>query len=1307
MTRMRERWGVGVFAALVAVGAAPVAPSAVRACDTEIIRAQARQDFPGYSLTAVTPQNGIVTLLFTAQDGRGSWAVALRASGTRLSTSVTNAGLDSAELARVDEPLTKWWQLADLQQALVACCQPTSDDSLGDVGAALHAAAEAALPSHPSGFKWEVTWPFDFHSQVTWMDVGDFFFLALIGGVLAGLLRSRDRLVDRDTSIVVLLTALALLLRFLAHPGPADIREVISETGARRAGWAAFLHMVFSLLPMRDETIWTINRIAGALSVPLLYVVMRRRFPDRIAAIAGAAALAVTPLIVRFSASDMPYIVLCAALLGAVVVYDRYVDNGSTGAMLLSLGLLTAAMQLRPEAPWLSVPAALVAMAGGVPADLPARLKRPSVIIAALIFLGINVICMSWSLDSNNGHSLSGFVLIGSVFGSPWADPSTTPPMLGALVALGAATALLFRYRWAGLLWLAAVLVTVPLYSRVTVRSVIPIDGHLTLAEMAEFAVARYHLPAMYLACGLAGLAVATILALIGRVIGRALPAAGLVAVGIVCVAAAPRVDLLWRMWTPQREFEFFRDGLARVDPGCRVVTMLDIPDAGFIPFRYLRPGMIDAAAFLKDPPAGDCFVYYQGSNCYELDLVPEAERLTFQVNSTCRAMEEKFTLDPIVEAQLPAVPYRAELYARSPLPVGFYRLGGFVRTAGVNNSMGAEVRDDRGAPSPSSRSPWTAGIVILLVAVAAMLSRGQELPASSESASPIHNTSRRTDARWVVYALAIAGSFLFGVSTGVAVELGLAWIVFAVLLVDRELLALDGRVHRASMLALFSFSLLLHWALSSGGPGDLKMNLAAIWSDWSSGVELRWGPAPIVLFRLLGIALGGMTDAKILWCNLTLSSVVPVLLYAIIVRLGISQVAAAAAAFIVAAHPLLIAVSGVLDRQPTYLFAAAGSILALLGFLESGDMRRLLPFVLGAVLATASRPEGAHVLVVCGVALLLAPASPHTRRLAAVALTLLAAAAFGYVRFGIEYGAGLASRTGMGVAFLDPRPLLWTVVFSPEFTPFAWIALWISGLVFAVRRRSAWIAIATVVALHVVWTWTGMYGNFVGYDRQVASARYETILLIPFAIGTALAVDVLLAAPRWVKIPVAVFAAALSAVTFWRPYDTLLRPFTIDYEYRFLKTQALALPNQSHLYILDPPIDDVGFVDASLVGQFVGSGVTFARWSDRKCEELRDDGAATYLYIGSSCAPLVEQPKHPMTADPVRGAAMYRRWLDDCSAIRDRVAGSAVEEIDTPARKMSWYEFRDDTVRLGLYRLTNPSVCTLGWRASSRSDSG
>ncbi len=662
-----------LLAASVAVAAKTYAGPDARSCDLDLIRSRAQQDYPRYRVVDVRAEGGIVTLGFRALEGTASFAIALHASGTRLWTSEVDAGLDAAESRRVSQPVTTWWRVSDVQDTLAACGESLPEASRGDLDSALHAAAQADLARragpgsglHPVPRNVRINW---------WVQLGDVFFMLLAGGVVVGFWRSRSAVMNRDGSMLLALTALALLLRFVAHAGPSDVREVINEAGTRRAGWAALLHVIFSVLPRTDETIWTFNRIVGALSVPVLYAVMRRRFADRTAALAGAAALAVTPLIVRFSASDAPYIPLCAAWLGAIVAYDRWVESGSAGTLALALGLLTAALQLRPEGPWLIVPTTLLAVAGGVPADLRTRLRRPSVVVCALLFVAINALFASLAF-SGNGHYLEGFVLVGSIFGSPWVDPNITPRMLGALVGLGASAALLYRYRRAGVLWLGAVLITFPLSYPVSITSAVPVDGRLVVAEVQQFADARYHIPAMYLACGLAGFGVATGLALIRRLIGRPLPVASAVAVGIVCMAAVPRLDLLWRMWTPQREFEFFRNNLTRVDPECRIVTTVRGEDAGFVPFQYLWPDMVDVADFLATPAAGACFVYYRAGNCYAVDLVPGRDRSTFQINPTCRAVEERFRLEPIAEQSLPAVPYRGEVYARNPLPVGFYRL--------------------------------------------------------------------------------------------------------------------------------------------------------------------------------------------------------------------------------------------------------------------------------------------------------------------------------------------------------------------------------------------------------------------------------------------------------------------------------------------------------------------------------------------------------------------------------------------------------------------------------------------------------
>jgi hypothetical protein len=142
-------------------------------CDTEFVRARAGQDFPGYRIAAVDAHRGIVTLLLRAREGTGAIAVALHASGSQLATSVRGVELKASELARVSEPLSTWWQVTDLQRALVACSESAPVASV-DVQSALRAAADAALP------RTVPPW-FDFLGvEVTWIGVGAGCFLALI-----------------------------------------------------------------------------------------------------------------------------------------------------------------------------------------------------------------------------------------------------------------------------------------------------------------------------------------------------------------------------------------------------------------------------------------------------------------------------------------------------------------------------------------------------------------------------------------------------------------------------------------------------------------------------------------------------------------------------------------------------------------------------------------------------------------------------------------------------------------------------------------------------------------------------------------------------------------------------------------------------------------------------------------------------------------------------------------------------------------------------------------------------------------------
>lgn len=437
----------------------------------------------------------------------------------------------------------------------------------------------------------------------------------------------------------------------------------------------------------------------------------------------------------------------------------------------------------------------------------------------------------------------------------------------------------------------------------------------------------------------------------------------------------------------------------------------------------------------------------------------------------------------------------------------------------------------------------------------------------------------RLGDLVWLAIVGAAAAPFLFNLQFAVTAVLAATWIAFAILLTDARLLEAEDRRERLPLLALFAFALLLRWWWHSGGPGDLHLNLADV---WSSAVDVRWGHAPIALFRVFAVGLGGLRDVHIIWFNLLLGSLLPVLLYAIVAKLGVRRRSALLAAVVVAAHPFLIAFSGVLERQPTYLFAAFGSTLALVACLRNSRGRDFVTFALGAVLAITSRPEGAQVLVVYVAALLLIPAPWRTR----AALGLAGAALLGLAS---AYVHGVLINIASQPFPAGAMALLQSILFSADFTPLAWSAAVGLGLAIGIRRRAAWIGLLILLGLDLTWRWTGMYRMFIDHERQVASARYEALLLLPFVIGLALLADTLRGARPWLRATAAVLFVAATAATWARPANLLLEPFTVDHEYRFLAEHAAALPAGARLYIADPPMDDTGFIDAHLVGRFTG----------------------------------------------------------------------------------------------------------------------
>ena len=410
--------------------------------------------------------------------------------------------------------------------------------------------------------------------------------------------RSRQWLYSREAIVPAVLTLIGLGVRFVARAGVGDIRPVLG-VGAMgfspRAGWSSLLCLVFAMSSRRTtyETIWAIHRLLGTLAVPLLYAALSQRFSKRSIAVAGAAALAVLPLAARFSATDTPYVPLCTAFLASIVALTHFRQTGSRSALAIGLVLLTASLHLRPDGPWLTVPALMLVLTvaptqSGRAFSLNDRDRRDPVLgpQCRAVALGPRrpQSGRGWQCACVHANELRAVrhALRESVGRSRWMSPWP----LSLLVGAGGLIALTMGRSGVG--WVLATLIAMP----------------LNFPAPAQYANARYHLPAVYLACGLGGIAAAQLAEWGARRYASRLDPS-LLAASLVFVAAIPRLDLLRRTWTLGDEFEFYRSGLQRLDPACKVVALLNGNDAGFVPTSdpncAYRPA--DISEFLASPP--------------------------------------------------------------------------------------------------------------------------------------------------------------------------------------------------------------------------------------------------------------------------------------------------------------------------------------------------------------------------------------------------------------------------------------------------------------------------------------------------------------------------------------------------------------------------------------------------------------------------------------------------------------------------------------------------------------------------------
>jgi len=468
--------------------------------------------------------------------------------------------------------------------------------------------------------------------------------------------------------MLALAAAAFLVRRVLFAAGVANFRSHIPDPSLPPEGlpiygpgYDAWMRAWFALAGADDSIAFLAGALAGALAVGPVYVLGWFGTGRRAVGLAGAIVLVVLPIHARLSPTDDPaslLALLVASSLACAVVAERLASGTLVVAAWLACGL---AATLRPEA---ALPLlALSALVAVQPTTRHLQL-RPAVLAAtAVVLLGI-----AWTLAEvlpkalgllgrGSAPDASSFLRLFGLHGGSVLLPPHSPFAVGLLVLLGAFVSVRVTHG-RSLLWiLAGLLPALP-----TARLAGP-----------NFVTARYQAALLPVAALLAGLAAVWLGELVIERWPRARPllvrAGPAAAAFVLCLAAfAPPPEPTFRL-----EYRFFERHLADVPRGCRIVRTPFEGDLGLVPPEHLTRLRRRGSEWVEpsptlDPSAG-CLVWWRPAAC---EAVEPGGRTAVPV---CRAIEERYRLEPLAVATLPARAGFVESYRSSTVRVGFFRL--------------------------------------------------------------------------------------------------------------------------------------------------------------------------------------------------------------------------------------------------------------------------------------------------------------------------------------------------------------------------------------------------------------------------------------------------------------------------------------------------------------------------------------------------------------------------------------------------------------------------------------------------------
>lgn len=451
------------------------------------------------------------------------------------------------------------------------------------------------------------------------------------------------------------LTALAAAFRFLvASPNLLDFggipysRLLLGYKGHFAA--AQFYSLFYNLAGRDIEHAILCNRIAGTLTIPLVYVLCRQLWSDRRVALLAALLFAVSPVHILFSASDALSIFTIFLCAWSYVLIAGAVRGGPTDAVatarwlggLLGLVLLT---QVRYENALFALPPAVFVWWHR------ARIASRSIALPAVIAAASLMFCLGAAAAA--GLSYVNPLRVAAGVELAWRYVLWNPMTAAPVLALGCAAASLRLGAAAGALamvaWLAALLLPV-----------LAEEGHGAVRVYGSWLILL--LPAA--AVGFAGLLESP---------RRAARAAALAALAYLVALPLQAWPTLTSRYLEIREHEFFRVAATAVaarggvlvvpddEPSRRLhgttlevfgkyaMTLAAMPEVG----ARVRLAKLSDSLVTDRPAAasGETF-FFAGLPCFGLAANVDARQ-------QCEELGRARRLVPMAEATVVAAPFR------------------------------------------------------------------------------------------------------------------------------------------------------------------------------------------------------------------------------------------------------------------------------------------------------------------------------------------------------------------------------------------------------------------------------------------------------------------------------------------------------------------------------------------------------------------------------------------------------------------------------------------------------------------------